>query len=148
MNILTPTEQIEAIAERTDFCNALHDFASWLVRHPDVPLPAYGACFSSFVATVDKARQATHLSGRWNKEMSGNNVEYVREFSRDDVSKWSNTRVYYSLNLNREQVCKKVQVGTTTKPKIVSYARGSEEVPVYEWECTPAGNHDDSSQAR
>jgi hypothetical protein len=72
--------------------------------------------------TADTARAAmAALPGAWNKRYLANYVVYERDFGGS---------VVYSINLNREDICRKVMTGTKHVDAIEAH-----DEPVYEWVC-------------
>jgi hypothetical protein len=75
------------------------------------------------VTPVDARLSMDLTPGGWSKSMSDAYVSYVKNYGGN---------VQLDINIERAQVCRKVEVGTRTVP-----ATEAHEVPVYEWECDP-----------
>ncbi len=103
---------------RAGIIRAYRDLADFLEQHPQVPEP-WGHMVNVF-ADLDGARAATHLTGAWHKDYSGDYVAYVKTFGP----------LEFHLNVNRDQVCRQVQAGV----KHVEAVEAHDE-PVFEWVC-------------
>lgn len=107
-------------ADRAEVVKGLRDFADWLESNEQVPVPweIRGQHFLS----IEEVRAGMHLTGPWEKRFIGSYAEYSRAFGGN---------VALEFNVEREQVCRKVQVGTKHIP-----ATEARDEPVYEWQCT------------
>lgn len=106
------------MSERAALITGLRDLADFLEQHPQVEGP-YNPTLNAF-ADLAQVRAATHMSGTWTKEYISNWVAYRKQFGP----------VTLDLNIDRDQVCRKVQTGT----KRVDAVEAHDE-PVFEWIC-------------
>lgn len=73
--------------------------------------------------TQDHARAAmTATPGNWAKDLTGNYVNYTKHYGGGLVE--------FQISMDRETVCRKVQVGTKEIPAVEAHSE-----PVYEWVC-------------
>lgn len=141
--------ETEHEVKRRSIIAGLRELADALEQHPELPTP-YGLEVDVFWRTDDNARHDGRLTqadargamaalpGGWSKDGLGNYLEYKRAFG---------DHVAYALNLNRADVCKRVQVGVRNVP--------AHDEPVYEWDCSPGddepvtlADHTDSAIAK
>lgn len=120
-------------AKRQGIIKGLRELADALEATPGLPTP-YDVHTDLFWQLDDNASLAGRLTqdiaraamaalpGDWSKSSpsTGSYISYDRSFGE---------YVTYSLNIDRADVCRRVQVGTKTVP--------AHDEPVYEWECGP-----------
>lgn len=124
---------------RDEFINGLRAMADMFAAHPEIPLPTWGIETTLYGyeieepeyrwenMTVAKAREIMALSpGGWDKKLEGGRLTYTKRFA-------GSSRVRYTLDLNREQVCKKVVTGVKHVEAKTIEAHDIEE---FEWVCT------------
>lgn len=120
------------MSKRDEIIKGLRTLADLLEDQPDFPAP-YDVELPIFYSSLpngrlgppiiaDDARAAMAVApGGWSKDYSDSYVTYRKDFSEV---------VALELILNREAVCRKVQVG-------VKHIEATEarDIPVYEWVC-------------
>jgi hypothetical protein len=78
------------------------------------------------LTTEDARATMAAAPGNWSKDLSGNWATYSKSYGGG---------VAYDISMNREQVCRKVQVGTREIP-----ATDARTEPVYDWVCDPGAD--------
>ena len=117
---------------RTETVRGLRELADWLEATPEAPVLSYGNVggtkFDVYLsnAHADTVRSLARTEGVFQKQYAGSFFNLKRLFSGD---------VVYELNIQRDAVCERVQVGETVVPERPAVAEHVE--PVYEWQCEP-----------
>jgi hypothetical protein len=109
------------VAERQAAIDGLRQLADFIEQHPGVPLPVANGN-NAFVWSRETLAAIARTPGvRWEKGAEGNyfslSVSFAGGYS-------------YSINIEREQVCRKVVTGTRILP-----AQPEREVEECEWRC-------------
>jgi hypothetical protein len=121
------------LAKRQGIIKGLRDLADALEQKPELPTP-YSVEVDLFWQIADngglgddrirpehgRAAMAA-MPGDWSKNSGDAYISYDRAFGPD---------VTYGINVDRAEVCRRVQVGTRNVP--------ARDEPVYEWQCDPA----------
>ncbi len=102
----------------------LRDLADWLDAHPDEEVSG-NVRLLAYRFDADEFRATVRALGRGAKESNDEWASVIRSFG-PAVAIYAYTA--------REQVCRKVVVGTRVEPERVIPAR---EVEIVEWECQP-----------
>jgi len=106
---------------RAAYVNGLRQLADFVEAHPELPVPFAGG-HNVFVGTKAELATFARLPGvRWDKSVDPNYF-YIRHTFDGGHS--------YDINVQREQVCRKVVTGTRLVP-----AEPAHEVDVFEWVC-------------
>lgn len=106
--------------QRKKFITALRELADFLDAHPTVAVPEYGVTINVFVDS--KEELAAHAkTSTWQKQYF--DTWFV-------LSKLFHDRIDYQVNLPREQICRRVVVGTEVVP-----AQPEREVEKVKWVC-------------
>lgn len=116
------SEQKEAIQRRNAYIMGLRSLATFLETHPTLPCPYTGQSANAFVYTKpDLATIARSNDVKWRKGVSGGYFYLAIDF----VGGHS-----YEVNVDREQVCRKVVTGKRLQPAVAEH-----EIEEYEWIC-------------
>jgi hypothetical protein len=100
----------------------LRAFADWLEENPEYAEDTMlDTTFNAFAVDRDHLGQWARVLGHARKVFSSSWFYLERNFGGD---------VKLHVNVNRTQVCRKVQTGTKVVPAVEEH-----EVPIYEWEC-------------
>lgn len=121
--------------------DGLRELADFLEAHPEVPM-GYGmtavananAYAEDDEPAIDRLARIARLPGRWDKKSTGDAFHLVRKFGPHQLIVFA----------NREQVCKRVVVGTEMVTRYVPAPDSPPMVPVTElvekaeWVCPPS----------
>lgn len=113
-----------SVTETRAFVAGLRELADFLDAHPDLPIPTWGGVRVNVFIEKDhlKAVLAAAPGVRWEKRQIGDYYSLRTSFTGD---------CNYDVNIDREQVCRKVVTGSRTEP-----AQPEREVEEFHWECT------------
>jgi hypothetical protein len=118
---VTVTETLNETKQ--EYVDGLRELADWLERNPDFIPPYQPLRVDVFTDDqMEFARKAKRLGGRREKLGSSSYFFVRRKFGPH----------YLDVNVGREQVCKRVVVGT--REVLAQEARVEE---IVEWECAP-----------
>jgi hypothetical protein len=115
-----------------EFVNSLRQLADFYEQNPEVPLPQYPS-FNIFASReAEKAREQFRSFGAFQKEFFDNWFVARKTFGS----------IRLELNAPREQVCRRVVVGTREIPEHIIPASTETIVPAHteeiaEWQCEP-----------
>lgn len=123
---------------RTEHANGLRKLAD-LIESTDIPYREYTTEYQVFNSIIDEenrmkpgtiARVLKNFSGKVEKSYSESFLTLTADLGGG---------VEFRASYNRNDVCKRVQVGTEVKTftEATGYEEVSREVPVYEYECEP-----------
>lgn len=114
------------------FIISLRDLADYYEQHPETPVPQHPG-FNIFASSdAEQAKQQLRNFGSFEKEFLDNWFVARKEFGP----------IRLELNAAREQVCRKVVVGTRAIPEHIIPAQPETIVPAHteeitEWQCEP-----------
>ncbi len=108
---------------RRALIQGLREIALFLEQHPEIPTPSLGVHLDVFVQTRDHLADVAR-SGSWEKQWIGNYFALRRMFAGD---------VHLDINIQREQICRRVVTGTRT---VAAEPEHTEEI--VEWVCDDA----------
>lgn len=116
------TESIDTTEtdRRRAYVQGLRELASFIEASAALPCP-YGTSFNAFVNNKADLADIARSGTRWDKGVSGNYFFLRKEFAGGHT---------YEINVNREQVCRKVVTGTEIVP-----AQPEQVVETVEWIC-------------
>lgn len=108
---------------RTEFIAGLREMADWYEAHPDMRAPRYASIniFAEDKADFISLRRASGLRDKHD----GDVWMYFSKHFRGELE--------IQINVEREKVCRRVQVGERVVPAQVAKPETVE--PVYEWKC-------------
>lgn len=117
-------EQAErrAAERRASNIAGLRQLANWLEDNPGIEMP-YTMGGAVFVELTEVRAFMAEAPGGWDKKDSGDYWAYDRKFAG---------HVTYTAYVARENLCRKVQVGTKTVDAVPEH-----DEPIYRWECAP-----------
>ena len=105
---------------RGQFIQGLRDLADFLDQHPAVPYPPY-VQLNVFCQTKDEIAAVARAGGGWAKEYNGPWFYLKKTFGPD---------LELHIDIDREQVCRKVVIGTRHVD-----AQPAHDVEEVEWVC-------------
>lgn len=120
------------MSDRENFIQDLRDFADWLERTPDAPLPLLPQRFDVFsISNKDELKRACLAIGGKLTKGATESFFYMRKDFRS---------IHYDINADRGEVCERVVIGTRTIPaepeRTVTVAAQPERVEeITEWRC-------------
>ena len=109
------------MSTREDFIQGLRECAIFLEQHSTVPIPPR-VTLNVFGLSKETLSNALHNTGGWTKNAAGL-FFYVQKT-------WGMDTIHLDLNIDRNQVCRRVVVGTILKPAVPEMLM--DEV---EWKC-------------
>lgn len=122
-------EQIgrEEREKRANTVTGLRELADLLEEHDGLPIP-HRISVDCFVEAIELKEAARAMPGRAEKNAEGSFFELRKELGAGTV--------HYMVNVPREEVCERKQVGMkqVVETKVVETGEMVEE-PVYEWTC-------------
>ena len=115
-----------------EYTKGLRELAGFIDEHIPAHELDYGIQINLFADTAESLlKKARSLGGAWKKEDKGQWFTLRRDFGPHHVD----------INIYRDEVCERVQVGTETievpdpaAPKVTV------EQPIYEWRCPESLN--------
>lgn len=113
-------ERQRVFNQRRAFVAGLRELASFVDAHPDLPLPI-ASNHNAFVNTKAELAALARSGVRWEKSANGNYF-YLRVTFTGGHS--------FDVNVQREQVCRKVVTGTHLEPAVPAH-----EVEDFHWVC-------------
>ncbi len=122
-------EQTEDAERRSRILAGLREFIAFMESHPGAPLPCLSP-LNAFVDTKEElAAAARAIGGHIQKQPYDGWYTLRKDFGA----------IRYDVNIEREKVCERVEVGTRTiaaQPERVLPATEETIEPVYDWKCT------------
>lgn len=117
----------EQAERRASDIAGLRQLANWLEDHPGIEAP-YAMGGAVFVELAEARDFMAEAPGGWDKRDSGDYWAYGRQFAG---------HVTYTAYVARENLCRKVQIGTKTVDAVPEH-----DEPIYRWECAPVDELD------
>ena len=130
MSVTKDTESVsvEQDTRRAEVINGLRALADFLESHPAVPYPVCTR-LNAFVATRDELAAVARHGAPWAKQSNEQYFWLSRVFAGDP--RYPDLQL--DINIDREQVCRKVVKGTKTIP-----AQPERTIEDVEWICDEA----------
>lgn len=115
-----------------EFANDLRALADWYEKHPDAPVPVFP------VLNIFTDQDAVNAKAQF-RALGGFEKRYLGEWFAASKTFGS---IRLELNAKREQICRKVVVGTREIPEHVIPAQAETIIPAHveeitEWQCEP-----------
>lgn len=114
------------MTDRDNFILGLRQLADFLGTHPECPIPWSTTLYKTVEGS--EVRKVARALRSFKKEYQGNDFHMTKKFGSIELS-------YYT---NRENVCRKVTIGTREVPEMIIAAKPEQFIPASEEQIIPA----------